>query len=132
MNHLTNELFNHLTQFNHLNNELRKINLFMQNKPNFIPFLRRKLRFRQKTNPIQTQSNPKTNPFLPPKTAPKPKTNPIKPNSKRGAIVVQAPGDFRQNLLRLCLCWQAERQTAEQYSRRPGNGVLCQFFGHLA
>jgi hypothetical protein len=26
--------------------------------------------------PIQTQSKPKTNPFLPPKTAPKPKTNP--------------------------------------------------------
>jgi len=35
MNHLTIELFNHLTQFNHLKKELRKIHSFIQNKPNF-------------------------------------------------------------------------------------------------
>jgi hypothetical protein len=29
---------NHLTQFNHLASQLRKINLFMQNKPNLCVF----------------------------------------------------------------------------------------------
>ena len=66
---------NHLTQFNHLKKELRKINLFMQNKPNFknaqinVSKVSTKdyenihLHKRPKTNPIQTQSNPKQTQF---------------------------------------------------------------------
>jgi len=71
------------------NNKLRKINLFLQNKPNLQnaqmnvnkvstkDYENETLDERPKTNPIQTQSNPKQTQFLPNQSQNKPKTNPI-------------------------------------------------------
>jgi hypothetical protein len=64
-NHLTNEQFDHLTQFNHLANESIKFYLFMQNEPNLCVFWAVNGDCEEKRTQNEPNSKPKQTQFHP-------------------------------------------------------------------
>ena len=116
--------------------ELRKINLFIQNKPNFKndqinvnKVLERDyenvcLHRRPKTNPKQTQSNPIQSQLKPKQTQFKPKTNPIPPARFFAIYLISVIWVWPNALIAALICSGSSGQTATISARSEGSSEV--------
>jgi len=119
MNHLTIELFNHLTQFDHFTKEVRKIYLFIQNKPNFR---------KSQINVNKVLSKDYENGTL----GERPKTNPNKPNQTQFKANSQNAKNerklfFKKKLRRILARMAPQKQTQFKAKTNPISPIFLGF-----